>query len=201
MSASPLSNIRVFHLLLAAAAIAAYLTGEEESGVHRLIGYSVATLITLRLLLSLLGVGNFGWRRWMPSFAVMPPGKALRHPAISKLLVLAILATITGTATTGVLMDGGRSLANPSFSFGESENGGEDEAGEDDEGGAAQPGVARDDGGEEEEGGALAEIHELLANLILPLVGLHVLYLLIFRRAMARYMLFWPAKVTRPTLP
>ena len=38
--------------------------------------------------------------------------------------------------------------------------------------------------------GALSEVHELLANLLVGFVTLHVAYLLLFKWPLARFMLF-----------
>lgn len=206
-----LKKLRWFHLLLALAAAAAYFTGEMGGGGHRLIGYTVAALLTLRLLLSLAGGGSFGWRRWMPPTHAPAAMRGLKHLAISRVLVLAILLCTAGAATTGVLMDEGRALANPSFSFGDGEDGEEGEGRDDDEARQSLPhgvshrpvvtagiGFARIGGEGEEEGddeeGPLGEIHELFANLLLPLVGLHIAYLLLFRLSLAKFMLFWPTR-------
>ena len=42
----------------------------------------------------------------------------------------------------------------------------------------------------EESEGALSEVHELLANLLVGFVTLHVAYLLLFKWPLARFMLF-----------
>ena len=43
-----------------------------------------------------------------------------------------------------------------------------------------------------EEGGAVEETHELVANLLVLLVGMHVTYLLLFKWPLAKFMLFIP---------
>jgi cytochrome b len=206
-----LKTLRLSHLLLALGATAAYLTGEAGGGIHKLIGYTVAALLILRLLLS-LGGGVFALSRWIPR-AKAPAGQGgLKHPAISRLLVLAILTCTAGAGTTGVLMDQGRALANPQFTLGEGDEGEEREGGEgraqdndDDEALRSTAPFARqlmvagvtyrgDAEGEEEEEGPLGELHELFANLLLPLVGIHVAYLLLFRLPLAQFMLFWPKR-------
>ncbi len=184
----PLSQIRLYHLLLAALVIAAYFTGDEENGIHRLIGYGVAFVVAGRLIVALMAGGPWGWRRFIPPIHAPNALRDVRHPAISRLLILVILSSVAATATTGVMMDRGSSLANPSFSLGENEGA----EGEDDD----RPGLA---GEREEEGNEfLEELHEIFANLILPLVGLHIAYLLIFRLPLARFMIFWPATKAAP---
>ncbi len=53
-----------------------------------------------------------------------------------------------------------------------------------------------DDEGEggEREGGPLGEAHELLGNALMLLVATHVAYLVVFKRPLARFMVFAPAK-------
>ena len=209
-----LKTLRLSHLLLALGATAAWFTGEAGGGIHKLIGYTVAALLILRLLLSLTG-GVFGISRWIPRLNAPTSQRGLKHPAISRLLVLAILTCTAGAATTGVMMDQGRALANPQFTFGEGEEGegreggeGHEEEGEDDAlrpqsplahpvmlAGFAYGGEAEEGGeGEEGEEGPMGELHELFANLLLPLVGVHVAYLLLFRLPLAQFMLFWPKR-------
>jgi cytochrome b len=45
---------------------------------------------------------------------------------------------------------------------------------------------------EDREEGPLSEVHELAGNLLLLFVGLHVSYLLLFKRPLAKFMLFLP---------
>lgn len=209
-----LKTLRLSHLLLALGATAAYITGEAGGGIHKLVGYTVAALLMLRLLLS-LGGGVFALSRWIPRPKAPAGQGGLKHPAISRLLVLAILTCTAGTATTGVMMDQGRALANPQFTLGEGEEhegeeGRGDEKGDEGEDEALRSAVPSvrpviaaslvtvnggDDGeGEEDEEGPLGEFHELFAKLLLPLVGVHVAYLLLFRLPLAQFMLFWPRR-------
>jgi hypothetical protein len=95
---------------------------------------------------------------------------------VSRVLIAAIAAATIGAAGTGIAMDRGRAM------------------------GLAEIAIVRsavaDDGrdrpprslGEK----LLKESHELFANLMLLAVGGHVGYLLLFRRPLARFMLFLP---------
>ncbi len=49
----------------------------------------------------------------------------------------------------------------------------------------------------DENEGWLVELHEFSANLMLLFVGLHVPYMVLFRRPLAGYMLFRPARKQR----
>lgn len=175
---TPLKQIRWYHLFLAILATAAYFTGDDDSGIHRLIGYGVAAAVTVRLLLGLSGSGPFSWRRLVPPLRAPANLPIVKHPAISRVLILLILASVAGTATTGVMMDKGNSLMRPSLTLSETEReeGDSEREGEDEEG----------------EDGVLSELHETFANLIIIFVGAHIVYLVIFRLPMAKFMLFWP---------
>jgi cytochrome b len=182
-----LKQIRWYHLLLAMLATAAYLTGDEDSRVHRLVGYTVAAAVIVRLLLAAFGVGAFGWRRLVPPRRAPAAQAGLRHPAISRVLILLILGAVAGTATTGVLMDQGASLTRPGLILAESENERHESATEEED----------DDEGEGGEDGILGEVHALFANLIILLVALHISYLVVFRLPMAKFMIFWPTGTGR----
>lgn len=192
---APLKQVRAYHLILAVLAMAAYLTGDDDNSLHRLIGYAVATALLVRLLLAATGIGSFGWRRLVPPLRAPPALAAMKHPAISRVLILLILATVAGTATTGVMMDGGATLTR--FNQSTLETGAENRGSRDQhpEGDGGEDGGEQDD----EEEGVLGEIHELFANLILIFVGVHIAYLVIFRLPMAKFMLFWPTN--RPRRP
>lgn len=190
-----MKSLRFYHLLLAAGCLLAWFTAEELGLVHAWTGYVVALLIVLRLGLGLIGKSGFQFRRLIPQAG----GHGAQKPAISAVLSLALLVAVSGTATTGILMDKGGTLT------GNSIRAHDDERSESDEGNEAAakpatllglaPSVRAEDGdrGEREEG-LLGEVHETLGNLILPLAILHALYLLIFRFQTARFMLFVPRK-------
>lgn len=194
--------LRFYHVLLAAGTLLAYLTAEELGLVHAWLGYVVAALLCVRLLLGLARQRGFELRRLMPSLAAPPRGQTgLRHPVISRVLVLAILTCAAGAAGTGIAMDQGGTLVGQSIRLDDEHGHGRDQArgdaehGDDDEdegrAGVRAPAVFADGGEREhEEEGPLGELHEAFGNLVLPLVALHVLYLLLFRFELARFMLF-----------
>lgn len=190
---------RLYHVLFAAGALAAYFSAEELGLVHAWIGYGIATLIGLRLLLGLARKRGFEFRRLVPLPGPAPLGQTgIRHPAIGHALTLALLGCIAGSAATGIAMDRGGTLVGQSIRNDDES----DERGKEDEGlslGLIAPAYADDDegtrgGGEDEEDGPLGELHEALGSLMLALVALHAAWLLIFRLNLARYMLFMPAR-------
>lgn len=189
--------LRFYHLLLAGVTVLAYFTAEELGLVHAWSGYVVAALLGVRLILRLARKRGFELRRLVPSLAAPPRGQdGIRHPIISRLLVVAILTCVAGAAGTGIAMDQGGTLTGQSIRLDDGERGGgEHENDDSDEGERAS--LAADTGesdlGERDSGereGPLGEFHEAFGNLILPLVALHALYLLLVRFELARFMLF-----------
>jgi cytochrome b len=165
-------RIRIFHAFLAITVLAAYFSAETGL-IHAWLGYGVAALIAFRLIWALSGAPQLGLERFYPSFKDLHLKGIATHPAISRLLLACIALSVIGATGTGIMMDNGRalqpaSLSSLSFSA-ESEESEESE---------------------DESGEAYEETHELLANLAMAFVVMHVLYLLAFKRPLARFMLF-----------
>lgn len=194
-----MNRVRLYHALLAVLAIAAYLTG-EFGPVHAWLGYGVSAVIVLRLLWALGGERQAGLMRFYPDFGALKLKGAATHPAISRVLMLAIalcLLTVTGT---GIAMYQGRSigLGGPQAEGAAPAKGTEGkirnrdaEHREDDD----------HEGKEHGEEGPLSEIHELAGNLLLATVGMHVTYLLLFKRPLAKFMLFLPRTGRKKPVP
>lgn len=169
-------RIRIFHAFLALTVLAAYFSAEMGL-IHAWLGYGVAALIAVRLIWALSGAPQLGLERFYPSFKDMHLKGIATHPAISRVLLAGIALSVIGATGTGIMMDNGRAFqptSLSSFSFS-----GEDEREE-----------HESEGGEDESGEAYEEAHELLANLAIAFVVMHVLYLLAFKRPLARFMLF-----------
>jgi 3-ketosteroid 9alpha-monooxygenase subunit B len=144
--------------------------------------------------------------RFYPHFEGLKLKGALTHPAISRVLMLGIALSLLTVTGTGIAMDQGRSIGLSPARAERAVNAGPQSAapresyrGEEDEG----EGEGEDE--EDGEGGPLGEIHELAANLLLLFVGMHVAYLLLFKRPLAKFMLFLPRAVRKnadgPTPP
>ena len=136
----------------------------------------MAALIAFRLIWALSGAPQLGLERFYPSFKDLHLKGIATHPAISRLLLACIALSVIGATGTGIMMDNGRSLqpaslSSLSFSAESEESEGNEE-------------------GEDESGEVYEEAHELLANLAMAFVVMHVLYLLAFKRPLARFMLF-----------
>lgn len=164
---------RAYHLFFVLSVVIAYFTAEEMDLAHAWAGYLVAAFLALRGLLGLLKAKGFAWSRLIPSGA----------SSVTHALTLALFLCIAGVTATGIAIDNGASLSSaPTF-----QSAGEDR--DDDEGyGRA---------GHEEQESAVSEVHEVLGKALLPLAIVHVLYLLLFRLDMARFMLFVPRKAVR----
>lgn len=190
---SVMNRVRLYHATLAVLALLAYLTGEIDP-YHAWLGYGVAAIIVLRLLWALAGERQAGLMRFYPKFEGLKLNKAATHPAISRTLMLGIALSLLTIVGTGILMDQGRSLGlNAKIAST-----------------GYQPATRQidhhddDDGHEEhheEEDSVLSEVHETAANVLLLFVGLHVSYLLIFKRPLAKFMLFLPAHSAKKAIP
>lgn len=167
--------VRVFHWSLVAAFAVAWLTADEWDQLHEWVGYAAAALIGVRLIWGLTGshYARFSQFLYGPGAIIgylrdMIRGREARylgHNPAGAAMVFALLLSLSGTAFSGWLMAEPSRLAllaslpqiaAPAFAD-------SDEQGEEEEEGTA-----------EREGGALKDVHELLANLTLLLVVLHI---------------------------
>lgn len=191
-----MNRVRLYHALLAILAIAAYLTGEIDPA-HAWLGYGVSAVIVLRLLWALGGERQVGLMRFYPNFEGLKLKGATTHPAISRVLMLGIALSLLTVTGTGVAMDQGRSIgfqpASVQQPAADRSREGPTER--------SRSGHDEDDDGDEGEDGPLSEVHELAANLLLLFVGLHVSYLLLFKRPLAKFMLFVPRGTKKKPAP
>lgn len=176
-----MQRIRFYHATLACSALLAYLTGEFGL-IHAWLGYGVAIVIVLRLLWALSGERQVGLMRFYPSFDGLNFNNAFTHPAISKSLMLGIAISLIAATTTGVIIDGGKSIGLAGIAI-------------------VADAYADDDEDENENKDflteAMEEMHELSANLMLLIVGMHVSYLFLFKNQLAMFMLFAGKKQNR----
>lgn len=173
-----MGRIRVYHAILASLSILAYITGEFGI-VHAWLGYGVAVVIALRLLWALGGERQVGLTRFYPSFEGLSLNNVFTHPAISKSLMLGIAISVIAVTATGIAMDRGKSIGLANAKLFTAAHADDDEH----------------SNGKEESGfldEALEETHEFFANLMLLFVVMHVSYLFLFKRPLAKFMLFIP---------
>lgn len=180
---SVMHRLRAYHALLVVLAVAAYATGEMGL-VHAWLGYAVSAVLIGRVLWAVTGVPQLGLMRFYPQFDGLKLGNAMTHPAISRTLLLGIGICLIGVSATGIALDRGRAVG---FASGNAiaTASAKDSADKKVEAASAKAATER-----EEPEGALSEVHELLANLLVGLVILHVAYLLMFKWPLARFMLF-----------
>lgn len=176
-------RLRSYHAILAIVVVLAYVTG-DDNWFHAWLGYGVAAIIILRLAWAMTGNPQLGLMRFYPHFDGLRLSTAMTHPAISRTLLLGIAACLIGVTLTGIAMDRGHAF------------------------GVAQPAISasavvdddhdrgRKSGDEDENESPVGEAHEALANLLMLLIVTHVAYLLLFKRPLALFMLFFhtPAK-------
>jgi len=185
--ATMIHRIRLFHAALAALVLLAYATGDDDS-VHCWLGYAVVFLVVVRIAWGLTGVPQLGLMKYYPHFEGLRLDNAMTHPAISRSLLLAIALSIITTAATGIAMDRGRTLgfAPAAVSVATSTSQADE---------ALRGRLARER--KRHHPKWLEEVHEVVANLVLVIVGCHVTYLLIWKRPLALFMLF----VVKPRAP
>jgi len=170
---NPFSHFRVYHWMLALLFGAAYLTGEGAGLWHVWLGYALIVLLLGRFIPILAKTRGFP--------ALLPTRAHWKSPlsALSgKMVTLGLITGVAATLIIGVCMiDNQAALA---------------------EGFASIVPEARADDGSDMAGSASAqtgilshaeEMHEWLANAALVLVGMHVGWLLLFRRRQAWAML------------
>jgi cytochrome b len=178
---SQLQWLRAYHAVLACLVAATYLSGEAGL-IHALLGYLVALVILGRITAAWTGLPTLGLARFYPSFEGLRLDSAFAHPAISRVLLAGIAVCLIGATATGLALDRGQSIGvaqNPLATVAHAESR-EREHGR----------TTRFTAMEEREGGSLGEAHEGLSNALVVLVGLHIAYLLLFKRKLAHFMLF-----------
>lgn len=182
----PVMNaLRAYHAVLALLVVATYASGELGL-IHAWLGYAIALVILVRLAWAATGVRQLGLMKFYPRFEGLDLSRSVTHPAISRVLLLGIGASLIGAAVTGIAIDRGRSVGMPTVSTSPVTA-----ATTDSRESRERKGDHEKQGSEEE--GHLSEVHELLANLLVGLVVLHVVYLLAFKMPLARFMLFLDA--------
>jgi cytochrome b len=188
-------KLRLYHAMLASSALAAYATGEAGI-VHGWIGYALVGIILFRLAWGMFGPSQFRIGRFLPDLASLFRIRAANDPAIARVLLGGVVASLLLVAGTGIALDQTKSLnlvaeartvPVPRFDF--------RAEGASMTHGTRTPNAGKDDDDEKE--GWLQELHEFSANLMFLLVGIHVSYMILFRRPLAMFMLFVPGRKQR----
>ena len=162
--------VRIGHWTIVAGFAIAYFTEDDLLAAHVWAGYVVGAAVLVRIIWGFVGPAHARFAdfvhapRAVAAYLVelvrFRATRYLGHSPAGGAMVVALLLMLAGTVASGVMVLGAEKHAGPLASlYAASSSAGR--AG----GGAAN--------GEEEES-ALKEVHELLANLTLVLVGLHV---------------------------
>lgn len=177
--------LRFYHSVLAVLVVVSYLSGEAGL-IHAWFGYGIAFVLLLRLAAAFGGVPQLGLMRFYPHFEGLKLDNVFTHPAISRTLLAGIALCLIGATVTGIAMDRGAAIGLSPLQFDEGPNADESESRTDET-------FAATENGDEQ----LGELHELLANLLMLIVAMHVTYLFLFKRPLARFMLFLGATTPR----
>jgi cytochrome b len=114
--------VRLFHWLLAASVLTAYLTAEAEGAlaqVHVSAGYAIAGLLIFRVIWGVLGSRHARFAdfarnlrqlpAYLPKLAQLKPPRFVGHNPVGVVMILAMTATLVGVLSTG-LFGGGEEL-------------------------------------------------------------------------------------------
>ena len=147
--------VRVFHWLLVTGFAIAYLTEGDTLTVHVWAGYTVGILIVARILWGFFGpaharFGDFVYGpattfRYVCDLISLRGKRYLGHSPGGGYMVIALMVFVSATVVTGLIVYGG------------------------DQGAGPLTGIVSKETGE-----ALEEVHELIANITLGLVFLHI---------------------------
>lgn len=157
--------VRIFHWSLVASFTLAYLSGEIEGGFHALVGYVLGGLLLARLIWGLVGTrharfsdfvyGPTKIKQYLSELFKGHPQRYLGHNPAGGAMVVALLIGLVLTTVSGIALYGSEQFAGPLAGW-----------------------VPSDHAWAE----ALEEGHELVSNLTLLLVGVHIAGVLVSGR-------------------
>lgn len=178
--------VRFFHWILAVAFFVAYLTEDDAKTVHVWAGYLVGTLVVLRVAWGFVGPRYARFRdficspvkvmSYLVALTQLRAPRYVGHSPAGGAMAVALLLCLALTVVTGLLVyaeEGAGPLAPlyPQTSSSSALTGGTVEASSDEDEHLEREG--------DERGSAFKDLHELLANITLALVILHVLGVLV----------------------
>ena len=173
--------VRIGHWLLAGGFLTAYLTAEENQPIHVLAGYTVATVVVLRILWGFFGTKHARFASFVRGpgavfgyLAGLATGKSKRslgHNPAGAAMTIALLICIGGTAISGMALLAAEEGEGPLAVFITAEG----EAARPLEGSVVERGVTEDaETGEEDGEEMFEEVHDAFVNFTLLLIGLHI---------------------------
>lgn len=187
--------VRIGHWVLAGGFLVAYLTAEENQGVHVVAGYTVAAVVGLRVIWGIVGSRHARFANFVkgPGAVLGYLGglftgtskRSLGHNPAGAAMIIALLLGVGGTAVSGMALlaveEGKGPLAGwlapaPEGLAGEAAGHEEAEGEEGDEHAAAGGGEAAREGGEAGEAAEemYEDVHKAFVNITLLLIGLHI---------------------------
>jgi cytochrome b len=147
--------VRVFHWSLVAACTVAYLTEDHFLSVHVWAGYSVGAFVLARVVWGFIGLrharfadfvyGPAAILQYLRDLVLLRRERYLGHSPAGGAMILLLLALLSGTVLTGLMVYGGQHQAGPLA-------------------GMLSKSAAK----------AVKEVHEVLANVTLAVVIAHV---------------------------
>lgn len=164
--------VRIFHWMLVIAFFTAYATGEDAHEVHEFMGYLILVLVVLRIVWGFVGPEHARFANFVrgpaevfsniAGIVKLHPKRYLGHSPAGGAMVVALLSLLLATTVTGIVgeeqHEGDTHASMVQTAAANSENDDDD----------------HDNGELEEEESLLIEVHEVLANLTLALVLLHI---------------------------
>lgn len=148
---SIMQGLRAYYAVLGPLVIVAFLTGELRS-IHAVFVYAIAVIIGGRLVAALSGLQQLGLSRFYPQFNG---------------LTLGIAACLILDVATGITIDRGRTLGT-AINIALTAAQAPDDSRERHRDAEARRGEQEDD--------IIGELHKVLSNFLMIIVGLHVAY-------------------------
>lgn len=102
--------LRLSHWCLAGAFSATYWLGSEWRGLHAHLGYVVALLVLFRIIWGFAGPAHALFKDFLPRFKILKAYLVNRaptqpgHDPLGALMIVALLASLTVTAMTGMTL-------------------------------------------------------------------------------------------------
>jgi cytochrome b len=180
--------VRIGHWVLAGGFLVAYLTAEENQGVHVLAGYTVAVVLVVRVIWGIIGTHHARFANFVkgPGAVLGYLGglftgrsrRSLGHNPAGAAMILALLLGVGGTAISGMALyaieEGKGPLAGwiaPTTEGAADAAAGHEEA--EDEKEEAREAAGGDEAGEGAEE-LYEDVHKAFVNFTLLLIALHV---------------------------
>jgi cytochrome b len=158
--------VRIVHWAVVVGFFTAYATGEEAPLIHEWMGYAVLVLAAVRIIWGFAGSGHARFSDFvrgpgavltnLRDIVTFRARRYLGHSPAGGAMVVLLLVMLTATTVTGIIGDREMEQGAPAATMTEEHEG-------------------NDDGEHRVEEGPITELHEVLANVTLALVLLHIL--------------------------